>query len=62
MTDHVKARDLLRVWLAEDRAQAPETNMYGCTPCPHCQSPYRWPTRQHTIVCDDCGLVEWMKP
>jgi chromosome segregation ATPase len=24
-TNHAKARDLLRVWLAEDRAQAPET-------------------------------------
>jgi hypothetical protein len=27
-TDHVKARDLLRVWLAEDRAQAPAMTMH----------------------------------
>jgi hypothetical protein len=31
-------------------------NIYGCVPCPHCGSRYRWPTKD-TIVCDDCDSV-----
>lgn len=39
-------------------------NMYGCLPCPQCQSEYRWPTSDRhptdpmTILCDDCGFKE----
>lgn len=43
-------------------------NIYGCLPCPDCESRYRWPTRDvhpeqpSMIVCDDCGrAVEYEK-
>jgi len=42
----------------------PAANMYGCLPCPKCQSEYRWPTRDvhptdpSMILCDDCGFKE----
>lgn len=40
------------------RDTPPQTNMYGCTPCPKCKDTYRWPTQYDTIVCDDCGYSE----
>jgi Zn ribbon nucleic-acid-binding protein len=43
----------------------PINNMYGCAPCPKCQSKYRWPmNNEHNgpengqIICDDCGYLE----
>lgn len=35
-------------------------NIYGCEPCPKCQSKYRIVTndRRDTIQCDDCGFEE----
>lgn len=32
-----------------------QTNMYGCRPCPVCDSKKRWPHKTGIIICDDCG-------
>ena len=38
----------------------PANNMYGCSPCPKCQSRCRWPDQQNVLRCDDCGyLATW---
>ncbi len=35
-------------------------NMYGCEPCPHCKSKYRYVPNNNNayIKCDQCGLSE----
>lgn len=35
-------------------------NMYGFTPCPKCNQPYRFTvnTDVRTVLCDDCGHKE----
>lgn len=44
----------------------PEANMYGCVPCPICNSEFRWPTTNkhptnpNQIVCDNCGFNEYI--
>lgn len=47
--------------------EAPESNMYGCLPCPTCKSEYRFPAKARytpalkdkiVIVCDNCQLEE----
>lgn len=36
-----------------------ETNMYGCLPCPKCNSKFRVPyLKSGMIECDDCGYKE----
>lgn len=41
---------------------SPTANMYGCEPCPRCDSEYRATYRtdggRKVIVCDDCGFNE----
>ena len=37
----------------------PKRNMYGCAPCPKCNSVYRFARNTDcVIVCDDCGHEE----
>ncbi len=38
--------------------EQPSANMYGCLPCPRCQSVYRVPYVSGWIHCDDCGFRE----
>lgn len=35
-------------------------NMFDCTACPKCKSPFRYPFPQESpdCRCDDCGYVE----
>lgn len=38
-----------------------ERNMYGCLPCPKCDSKFRVPYRKDGVLrieCDDCGLKQ----
>ncbi len=52
-------------------------NMYGCTPCPRCDSRYRAPYMRDpktlrmangvpgakmTVECDECGYKQWAVP
>ena len=53
---------------------SPTANMYGCEPCPNCQSIYRFPSgsvyvkgkwvrlEKTKVVCDNCGLAEDICP
>lgn len=46
----------------------PKCNMYGCLPCPNCNSKYRTPTqpvhptKPNMILCSDCGFEEKYEP
>lgn len=50
--------------MAEQDISNPESNMYGCLPCPKCRSRYRRPTQDvhptdpNMILCDECGFKE----
>jgi len=41
-----------------------KNNLYGCPPCPKCNSKYRWPSQETfkeapaSMICDDCGHNE----
>lgn len=40
----------------------PARNMYGCAPCPKCESVYRapfWVGTDAVIECDECGFKEY---
>lgn len=41
-----------------------KVNMYGCTACPQCESPYRciFADRPDVIVCGDCGREDVKVP
>ncbi len=42
----------------------PIRNMYGSTPCPKCQEPYRYrmASEPGVLQCDDCGFKEPATP
>jgi len=44
------------------KVEDPTRNMYGCFPCPKCESVYRYGTQDGLIVCDDCGYNIVEKP
>jgi len=38
---------------------SPTANIYGCQPCPKCDSKYRASYRESGMIeCDDCGLKQ----
>lgn len=39
--------------------ESPNTNMYGCSPCPECGGEFRWcRASDKMVICDDCGHEE----
>jgi hypothetical protein len=45
---------------SEIDSESAKANMYGCQPCPRCESRYRYRyiAEPNMITCDDCGLKE----
>lgn len=41
----------------------PDNNMYGCPPCPKCESRFMYPKQpdasgKRFVACDDCGFSD----